>query len=147
MKYILWLLVFLGISQAQEYRSVFDCSASDARYISSRMALIEKTMDMIEKQGDTTKFALTLHGDCVAMVSKSYDEITDDTDLIYIKKARDSISRLAKQKDVNIVVCAMSLNANGIEQEDVLPFISISNNSFIDTIGYQNRGYALMTFK
>ena len=147
MRYILLSVIFLGILQAQEYKSVFDCSASDARYISSRMGLIEKTIQMIEKEGDTSKFALTLHGDCVAMVSKAFEEIVDDTDLIYIKKAQDSLSRLSKKKDMEIVVCAMSLGANGIETEEVLPFIRISNNSFIDTIGYQNRGYAIMSFK
>jgi len=41
----------------------------------------------------------------------------------------------------------MSLENNGLEQADVLPFVRISPNSFIDTIGYQNNGYALMTFK
>jgi len=147
MRYVLWSLIFLGVLQAQEYKSVFDCSASDARYISSRMSLIEKTMQMIEKEGDTPKFALTLHGDCVAMVSSVYTDIVDDTDLVYIKKAQDSISRLAKKKDMEIVVCAMSLAANGIEKEEVLPFVSISKNSFIDTIGYQNLGYAIMSFK
>jgi len=42
---------------------------------------------------------------------------------------------------------AMSLNANAIEKEDVLEYINISSNSFLDTIAYQNNGYALMTFK
>ena len=41
----------------------------------------------------------------------------------------------------------MSLNANGIDQKDVLPFVDISENSFIDTMGYQNHGYAIMTFQ
>ena len=65
----------------------------------------------------------------------------------YIQKAQESITRLAKEKKVKIIVCAMSLDANAIEKKEVLPFIEISKNSFIDTIGFQNRGYALMTFK
>jgi len=111
------------------------------------MWLVGKTLDMIEKKGDTTKFVITLHGGCVPMVSKLYTEIVDDEDLPTIKKAQESITHLAKEKGVKIIVCAMSLNANAIEKKEVLPFVAISDNSFIDTIHYQNLGYALMTFK
>ena len=64
-----------------------------------------------------------------------------------IKKAQNQLKRLATKKGVKVIVCAMSLNAKTIEEEDVLPFVEISKNSFIDTIAYQNDGYALMTFK
>lgn len=139
--------MFLGALQAQEYKAVFDCSSGDARFILSRMNLIELTAQMIEKRGDKTSFALTLHGGCVPMASKEFREVVWDEDAIYIQKAQETITRLSKRKDFEIVACAMSLENNGLEQEDVLPFVRISPNSFIDTIGYQNDGYALMTFK
>ena len=133
--------------QAEEYKAVFDCSSSDASYIKSRMWLVGKTLDMIEKKGDTTKFVLTLHGGCVAMASNVYDEIVDEDDEAIIKKAQESLTRLAKEKGVKVIVCAMSLSANTLERKEILPFVTISENSFIDTIRYQNMGYALMTFK
>ncbi len=132
---------------AEEYKAVFDCSSSDASYIKSRMWVVGKTLDMIEKKGDTTKFVITLHGGCVPMVSKLYNEVIDDKDIPAIKEAQESIVQLAKKKGVKIIACAMSLKANAIEKEEVLPFVTISDNSFIDTIYYQNQGYALMTFK
>lgn len=149
MKYILILLLFLsGVSQAREYKAVFDCSSKNASYIMSRMFLIERTIDMIEKNGDSVKFALTIHGNCAPVVSRNFDEvIVDENDLVLVEKAQKQIIKLANEKKVEVVVCAMSLNANAIAEEDVLPFVYISENSFIDTIGYQNDGYALMTFK
>jgi len=141
------IIVTFSVLPADEYKAVFDCSSDDASYIKSRMWLVGKTLDMIEKKGDTTKFVITLHGGCVPMVSKLYTEIVDDEDLPTIKKAQESITHLAKEKGVKIIVCAMSLNANAIEKKEVLPFVAISDNSFIDTIHYQNLGYALMTFK
>ena len=136
-----------GLLQAQEYKAVFDCSSGDARFILSRMNLIDITMMMIEKNGDKARFAITLHGGCVPMVSKAYDEVVADEDLIYVKKAQETLVRLSKKKNIEIVACAMSLENNGLEREDIVPFVRISENSFIDTIGYQNRGYAIMTFK
>jgi intracellular sulfur oxidation DsrE/DsrF family protein len=147
MKQIAILFMLVGIAQAQDYKAVFDCSSGDARFILGRMNLIEITMLMIEKRGDKAHFALTLHGGCVPMISKEYGEVVYDEDQPYIQKAQETITRLSKRKGFEIVACAMSLENNGLEQEDVLPFVRISPNSFIDTIGYQNDGYALMTFK
>lgn len=146
-KYIVLLIVLAAFLQAQEYKSVFDCSSDNARFIKSRMGLIEKTVEMLEKDGIRANFAITLHGGCVSMVSNAYGEFVPDEDMPHIKKAQESITRLAKEKKVKIIVCAMSLDTNAIEEKEVLPFIEISKNSFIDTIGFQNKGYALMTFK
>ena len=146
-KYLITLIIAFSSLQAEEYKAVFDCSSGNASYIKSRMWLVGKTLDMIEKRGDTAKFVLTLHGGCVAMASTVYDEIVDEEDEAVIKKAQESLIRLAKEKGVKVIVCAMSLSANTIERKEVLPFVSISENSFIDTIHYQNKGYALMTFR
>ena len=145
--FLIVLFSFLTILQAQEYKAVFDCSSSDAHYIKTRMWLIDKTMSMIEKQGNKADFVITLHGSCVPMVSKLYDMVIDDKDIQDTKKAQQYLTHLVKDRGVKVVVCAMSLVSNAIDKEDVLDFVHISENSFIDTIAYQNDGYALMTFK
>ncbi len=133
--------------QANEYKAVFDCSSGNSSYIKSRMWLVGKTMDMIEEKGDTASVALTLHGKCVPMVSKSFDEVVDDKDIANTKEAQKWLIELSKRPNVKVIACSMSLQANDIDEESVLPFITISENSFIETIKYQNEGYALMTFK
>lgn len=148
MKYLIALSIFFTtLLNAEVYKSVFDCSSGDPQYIASRMALIEKTMNMLESDGNTVMFALTLHGGCVPMVSKNYQEITSDEDIKYVEHAQKTILKLAKRKNVEIVACSMSLEANAIEEEDVFKSVKVSKNSFIDTIKYQNLGYALMPFK
>ena len=66
---------------------------------------------------------------------------------LYIQKAQETIKRLSEEKNVEIVVCNMSLKANDVDTKEVLPYIRLSKDSFIDTIGYQNKGYGIMTFK
>jgi len=146
-KALIVISIIFSALQAEEYKAVFDCSSNKASYIKSRMWLVGKTLDMIEKKGDKANFVLTLHGGCVPMVSSLYDEIVDDEEVDDIKAAQKLLIGLAKKKNVKVIVCAMSLSANAIEQKEVLPFVKISDNSFIDTIHYQNQGYALMTFK
>ncbi|MCK4973714.1 MAG: DsrE family protein [Sulfurimonas sp.] len=148
MKYIFLLLViFSALLQAKEYKAVFDCSSKNVGYVASRMFLIERTIDMIQKNGGSTKFALTIHGSCAALVSVNFDELVEENEVETMQQAQNQLKRLSEKKDIEVIVCAMSLNANTIEEEDVVPFVKIVENSFIDTIGYQNDGYALMTFK
>ena len=149
MKHLFIILIALvSITQAKEYKSVFDCSSGNASYLLSRMHLIERTINMIEEDGNSVKFALTIHGSCAPIVSKNMDEIFfDDNKLATFEKAKIQLIKLINKKNVETVVCAMSLNANTIDESDVIDSVKISKNSFIDTIGYQNDGYALMTFK
>jgi intracellular sulfur oxidation DsrE/DsrF family protein len=146
-KIFLILTIAFSFSNAKEYKAVFDCSSKDSSFIKSRMWLIGKTMDMIEAKGDKAKFAVTLHGGCVAMVSNEYDMLVEESDLENIEKAQSYLKDLSLKRDVDVTVCAMSLASKAIDQDSVLEFIKISPNSFIDTIEYQNNGYALMSFK
>ena len=148
-KLFLFLVLTFSIGlQAKEYKAVFDCSSGNASYLVSRMFLIERTINMMEEDGNSVKFALTIHGKCAPLVTKNIDEVFfDDSKIALFEKAQTQLVRLIKKKNVEVTVCAMSLNANTIAKEDVLKNIKISKNSFIDTIGYQNDGYALMTFK
>lgn len=146
MRYLFFLLyIFVVLAQAKEYKAVFDCSSKDMNFVASRMILIERTLDMIENNSDTAKFAITVHGGCAPIVSKNYDELVNDEDLEYVKRSQEQLLKLMK-RDVEVTVCAISLNANTIPKEDVISSVNISQNSFIDTIGYQNAGYALMIF-
>ncbi|MBN2782899.1 MAG: DsrE family protein [Campylobacterales bacterium] len=141
-------ITLLSISlEAKEYKAVFDCSSGDADFIKSRMWLIGKTADMIKAKGDKSTFALTIHGKCTAITSKDYDMIVDEKDIEATKKAQEHLIKLIKEKDVKTTVCAMSLASNSIEEDSILESIKISPNSFLDTIEYQNSGYAIMTFK
>ncbi|MDF1876223.1 DsrE family protein [Sulfurimonas sp. SAG-AH-194-L11] len=144
---ILFMLLFAISIEAQEYKVVFDCSSGDAAYIKTRMWLIGKTIDMFEKDGDSVDVALTLHGSCVAITSMNYELIVPDEDMDNIKKAQEYLVSLSKRKNIAMTVCAMSLAKNAIIKDDVLPFMHISPNSYLDTIKYQNDGYALMSFK
>ncbi|MGC9350403.1 MAG: DsrE family protein [Sulfurovum sp.] len=144
----LLLSALLSITaEAKEYKALFDCSSGNAAYIKSRMWLVGQTMDMMEMGGDTTSVVLTLHGKCVPMVSKAFDEVVDDKDIPNTKEAQKWLIELGKRKNVKVIACSMSLQSNDIDEDDLLPFVEVSANSFIETIKYQNDGYALMTFK
>lgn len=141
------LSVLASLSYAFEYKAVFDCSSKDMGYIASRMVLVERTMDMMEQNGDTVKAAVTIHGGCAPIVSKNFDElILDQESLKAAALAQKQLVKLS-QRGVDVIVCDISLNANTIPKEDVIKEVKRSQNSFIETIGYQNKGYALMLFE
>lgn len=137
---------FAATLGAAEYKAVFDCASSNPRYILSRVQLIERTKTQIEAQDDTVRFALTMHGGCVMAASENADYHVKEDEVLYMQKTQERLKRL-KNTGVRIIACAIALEGNAIDREDVLPYIRISENSYIDTIGYQNRGYALMPLK
>jgi len=152
--YIIGVLLFVGViasvfflKQESMHKAVFDCSSSKASYIKSRMWLIGKTIDMIREDGGETDFVITLHGKCVPMISKLYDDIVEIEDIEDIRKAQEYITELAEKKGVKVIACQMSLRSNNMKKEELLPFVKVTKNSFIDTIKLQNDGYGLMTFK
>lgn len=145
-KILISLFLLLSTSQAKEYKVVFNCSSNDAEFIKTRMWLVDKTITMIQEQGNSVKAALTIHGGCTPLVSKSPKDIVADEDLKHFQKAQEHLTKLVKEENLEVVACAISLKRNLIEQNDVLDFITISPNSFIDTIAYQNDGYAIITF-
>lgn len=148
MKKVLALsLALLGGAAAQEYKAVFDCASSDPRYIMSRMLLIEKTKQQIEAAGERAVFAITMHSGCVKAASENADYLVKEDEVVFVRKTQEVLERLAKKEKVEVIACAIALAGNAIDREEVLPFIRISENSYIDTIGYQNRGYALMPLK
>lgn len=150
MKFFKLLLLLTAAAmtlQAKEYKALFDCSSGNFSYVKSRMWLVGNTIDMIEAQGDTASVVLTLHGKCVPIVSEAFDEVVDDKDIPNTKKAQAWLIELSKRNNVKVIACSMSLQSSDIDEDDVLPFVTISDNSFIETIMYQNEGYAFMAFK
>ena len=148
MRYLIFIaLALMTTLNAKEYKVVFDCSSSDMNYVKSRMNLIEKSINMIEEQEEIVKVALTLHGGCVPIISTTLHEIAEGSELADIQAAQEKLKYLIHKKKVSVVACAMSLEANAIEQKDVIESVKISKNSFLDTIAYQNNGYAIMTFE
>ncbi len=145
MRFFLFFLLLTSV-YAKEYRAVFDCSSGDALYVKSRMWLVGKTMDMFQKEGDHLDVIMTLHGKCSVIASEDYELYVTKKDIAPIQKAQNFLQKLLK-RGVKVYVCAMSLAANSIDEEGIMEGITISPNSFIQTIKAQNSGYALMSFK
>ncbi len=146
LKIFLFFLLALNV-WAKEYKVVFDCSSKNMGYLKSRMWLIGKTIDMFKENGDTLKAVLTMHGQCTKLASEDIEIYVDGKEKKKALQAQSYLRKLLKSKKVKAYVCAMSLDANSIDQDSILPNIKISKNSFIETIKYQNEGYAIMTFK
>ena len=140
------VLMLAAALPAREYKAVFDCTASDPLYLAGRMGLIEKTMTQIEARGDKPHFVITMHSGCVKLASENVDFLVPDDAVEMMRLAQKSLERLSR-RGVEIVACSIAMEGQAIDREDVLPFIRVTENSFIETIGYQNRGYALMILK
>ncbi len=141
------LFALLVTLHAKEYKVVFDCSSGDIGYLKSRMWLIGKTVDMFKQDGDTLKAVLTMHGQCAKLASADVEIYVKESEKRKALAAQEYLQELVQSGKIKAYVCAMSLEAGGIDAESILPNITISKNSYMETIKYQNEGYAIMTFK
>lgn len=104
-------------------------------------------MDMIEAKGHTTATVLTLYGKCFKIVAEEADDVVNEKDVANVKEAQKWLTALSKRKNVKIYACSMAMQSNGVDEDEILPFVKVSDNSFVETVMYQNEGYAFMPFK
>lgn len=142
---LLLLAIILPLSlfaeAPKEQKVVFDCSADDFDFVSSRMWLIEQSALEYKETNTSYKMVLTIHSDCTDIVSK---ESAEDDEVL--QKIQKRLKNLSEEHNVSIEACQLALDSRRITKKDLLPFISSVRNSITRVINLQNDGYAFIPF-
>lgn len=91
------------------------------------------------------QIAIVFHGPAVKLIS-TLREGFEEPDL----KALDEFAALLQQmtKDgVTLEVCDYALEVLGVDPATILPEVNHVGNGFISVVGYQAKGYSLVTIK
>lgn len=147
MKQLMVMCALLFSMYGTEYKAVFDCSSKNFDYLQSRISLIEKTVSMIQAKKDTTDFTLLIHSGCTPISAVIPENLVKPSEVGFITNIQSKLEVLHKKYKVKILLCELAMNNADMEKDEVLSFITFTPNSFIDAIGLQNRGFAMMTFK
>jgi intracellular sulfur oxidation DsrE/DsrF family protein len=144
---ILILMLLFSFSFSQEvYKAVFDCSSSDARFVLSRLFLIQKTAENFKEDNLNYKFEITMHGGCVLFLKKKLSEFPQKKRLT-IQDIQHQIEILKELYGVKIKACNIALSRFNLKREDIVDFVDIVKNSWQEIIILQNKGYALVPFE
>jgi len=120
---------------------VFDCSSGNKDYITSRLWLIDITLQELIDNNVSYDAVLTIHSGCTDIVSTK--TIEKDKKM---KKVEKMLQKISKHENLSIEACKIALNRFEIKDEDLFPFVKVVHNSITRVIELQNEGYAFIPF-
>ena len=123
-------------------KAVWDFTTGDPRRFHDRASLMLHAAMRFSEQGIQPDFVVLLHSGATKFAARS---------LQGTKFAADDASNLAAIHTIlhdlttrggRIEVCEIAMQRADVAPENVLPFMAIEENVFVNSIALQNRGYA-----
>jgi len=124
-------------------RGVFLIDIGDAKKLNFYLEVIQGTHKGMKSQGVEPDFVLVYIGPSVKYLSTSP---AGETERIAEGVLLDIESNVAKLAELGVrqEICAVATRVFGIDNESVLPGLSLVGDGFISLIGYQAQGYHLV---
>ena len=94
---------------------------------------------------EPTKIAVVFHGPAVNLISTNREGFKGD-DLKALDEFAATIREM-KSNGVTLEVCDYALKVMGVDPASILPEVDHVGNGFISIVGYQAKGYSLVSIK
>ena len=124
-------------------KGVFLVDIGDARKLNLYLEVIQGTFRGMKEQGVDPDFILVYIGPSVKYLSSSPSPETEEDAgdiLLDIESNIDALAALGVRQEI----CAVATRVFGIDNETVLPGLTLVGDGFISLIGYQAQGYNLV---
>ena len=134
-----------ALKGVQSTKALFDISLNDAESLELYLEVIQQTYDDLIRQGQKPDFVIVFRGASVKLVNTetwSYSEEDQEK----LKKASAMLTKL-KGEGANIEACSIATKLFKVDNATILPDIRVVSNTFVSLIGYQEKGYRLVTIK
>ena len=124
-------------------KGVFLVDIGDPRKLNFYLEVIQGTYRGMEDQGVEPDFILVFIGPSVKYLSTSPSAETEQAAggvLLEIESNVEALATLGVKQEV----CAVATRVFGIDNETLLPGLTLVGDGFISLIGYQSQGYHLV---
>jgi intracellular sulfur oxidation DsrE/DsrF family protein len=125
-----------------EVKIVWDVTLGNEALYEDRLGLIQQTADVIRRKGMTPNFAIVMHGPATKFAARSLKGTKFENEEIERLSIIQSIMSRMSEENVRFIQCQVPMCRNGISEDNVLPFIDISETIFFDLAMLQKEGYA-----
>ncbi len=151
---IAFLLSITGNSMANEYdslkgvesvRAVFDVRVANPKVAAVHLDLINKTFkdQNLTINSKKPELVIIFMGPAVKLVSKARAGFTPEEQK-QLDVIAGIISNMAKD-GIKLEICVAAIHLTGGDTASILPEIKQVGNGWISAIGYQHKGYALIS--
>lgn len=117
-------------------KAFFDVNLAETDRLLLYLKVIEMTQASLKQQQVSPELIVAFRGPAVKLVVKN------DSDVKF-QRVATLIDRL-RSEGVRFEACAVATELFGVDNASILPSITVVGNTFISSIGYQSRGYALI---
>ena len=124
-------------------KGVFLVDIGDARKLNFYLEIIQGTFGGMKSQGVEPDFVLVYIGPSVKYLTTSPSAETEDAAGGVLLEIESNVAKLASL-GVKQEICAVATRVFGIDNDTVLPGLTLVGDGFISLIGYQAQGYHLV---
>lgn len=129
-------LAFSGLTST---RAIYDVRSNDEKKLQFIFKVIRDTYDGATQQGIKQTTIVSMRGPTVRLLVRGRQG-----DKVFQQETVELINELT-ERDIRLEACGYALNLFGVEPEDLYAGIHAVGNSLNSVVGYQTKGYALVS--
>ncbi len=129
-------LAFSGLTST---RAIYDVRSNDEKKLQFIFKVIRDTYDGATQQGVKQTTIVSMRGPTVRLLVRGRQG-----DKVFQQETVELINELT-ERDIRLEACGYALNLFGVEPEDLYAGIHAVGNSLNSVVGYQTKGYALVS--
>ncbi len=122
-------------------KALFDITTPDGETLLFYLQLIGESVDDMKKAGVEPEVVILFHGKAVEWVTNDLEKMPNHE---MAEKIHAEINKLTGRSEVNMEACSVANKVFGVKNESIVKGVHVANNTWISSIGYQNRGYAIV---
>lgn len=134
-----------ALNDVNGINAVFDVSLASPQMANIVFWAVRNVYDdeSVRSLPDRPKVAVVFHGAAVKLISTNQEGFNESD-----KKALNEFANMIRQmknEGVKIEVCDYAIKVLGVDPATILPEVDHVGNGFISVVGYQAKGYSLVT--
>lgn len=130
-----------ALAGVKSVKALFDVSVSDKRQLVLYLNVIKDAHETMVKKGIRPDMIVMLRGAAVSLIGRTAAGAEQQAVTDQIAKL---VSDLAAQ-GVRFEACNYAMKVLKVDASGILPGFKVVANTFNSAIGYQNKGYAIVT--
>lgn len=131
-----------ALQGVQATKTVFDVNVGKADKLLLYLTVIRKTYRALAAEGIAPELVIAFRGASVRLLTTETWSFEEE-DQASLDKAR-AILKEFKDTGIRLEVCSVATDLHKVNNNTVLPELTLVGNTFVSLIGYQSKGYALI---
>lgn len=127
----------------KEVKIVWDVTIGSENLFEDRMGLIQHTADVIRRKGMSPNFVLVVHGPATKFLTRCLTGTKFENEkIIRLPDIQRIVTEMNEKERMRFVQCQVPMIRNNVGDDNVLPFVDVSETVFFDLAVLQMEGYA-----